>query len=288
MIANNIDLDTVKGFGQEWSRYDQSRLSSNEQRRIFEQYFGIFPWERLPADAQGFDLGCGSGRWAQLVAPRVALLHCIDASEAAIGVARKNLGGIPGCRFHLASVDQIPLADNSMDFGYSLGVLHHVPNTEEGIRSCVAKLKPGAPMLLYLYYAFDNRPWWFRLIWKSTDLCRRLICRLPMKLKAGVTTVIAACVYFPLARAAWLLEKLGFRVDGLPLSQYRNRTFYVMRTDALDRFGTRLEQRFSAHQIRAMMENAGLEDVTSSPGPPYWCMIGYKAAQKSLDHLNRS
>src|SRR5205807_1775650 len=157
----------------------------------------------------------------------------------ALHVAGRNLAHLPACRLHLASVDQIPLPDGSMDFGYSLGVLHHVPDTQAGIRSCAAKLRPGAPLLLYLYYAFDNRPWWFRALWKVTDLFRRCSCRLPMWLKVIVTAVIAACVYFPCARFAFLLEKLGCKVDGLPLSQYRRRSFYTMRTDALDRFGTR-------------------------------------------------
>ena len=49
------------------------------------------------------------------------------------------------------------------------------------------------------------------------------------------------------------------RVDNMPLSAYRERSFYVMRTDALDRFGTRLEQRFTREQIRSMMHEAGLE-----------------------------
>jgi hypothetical protein len=45
-----------------------------------------------------------------------------------------------------------------MDFGYSLGVLHHLPDPRAGLAACVTKLKPGAPMLVYIYYAFDNRP----------------------------------------------------------------------------------------------------------------------------------
>ena len=46
----------------------------------------------------------------------------------------------------------MPIKDNSMDFGFSLGVLHHLPDPFEGIKSCVTKLKPGAPFLVYLYY----------------------------------------------------------------------------------------------------------------------------------------
>jgi len=275
-MSSNLDAKTVQSFGQEWTRYDQSNLAEAEHSEIFELYFAIFPWQHLPPDAQGFDLGCGSGRWAKLAAPRVGILHCIDASEAAIAVARKNLADLPGCQLHVASVDQIPLADDSMDFGYSLGVLHHVPDTQAGIRSCVSKLKPGAPMLLYLYYAFDNRPWWFRALWRVTDLGRRLVSRLPIGLKVFVTTAIAACVYFPLARLALILEKMGCKVDALPLSHYRSRSFLTMRTDSFDRFGTPLERRFTADQIRAMMHNAGLEEITISPTLPYWCAVGFK------------
>jgi SAM-dependent methyltransferase len=145
----NIDPRTVEGFGDEWTRFDQAGTPAAERDRIFGMYFGIFPWAALPADAAGFDLGCGSGRWAQLVAPRVGHLHCIDPS-AAIEVARQNLGGLSNCSFHQATVDAIPLGDDSMDFGYSLGVLHHVPDTAGGLRACVAKLKAGAPFLLYI------------------------------------------------------------------------------------------------------------------------------------------
>jgi ubiquinone/menaquinone biosynthesis C-methylase UbiE len=276
MIGDNIDPKTVRGFGQEWSVYDQSQLDACDQRAMFAQYFAVFPWSNLPPGAVGFDLGCGSGRWAKLVALRVGTLHCIDASEDAITVAKRNLAEFPNCRFHLATVDRIPFPNDSMDFAYSLGVLHHVPDTAAGIRSCVAKLKPGAPLLLYLYYAFDNRNRLFRLIWKVSNMVRQLIYRLPMGPKVAVTTAIAGTVYFPLARLASVLERSGRSVEGFPLSYYRHLSFYTMRTDAFDRFGTRLEQRFTAAQIRAMMRDAGLESITFSPGQPFWCAVGYK------------
>src|ERR1700752_2182537 len=119
--APNLDPLTVAGFGDEWTRFDQSSLSERELRRMFEQYFRIFPWGGLPPGAAGFDFGCGSGRWSLLVAERVGTLHCIDASPAALAVARRRLTGRPNCRFHVASTDDLPLADGSMDFGFALG-----------------------------------------------------------------------------------------------------------------------------------------------------------------------
>src|SRR5919199_6979382 len=268
--GDNIDVATVEGFGDEWRRFDQSELPEEELRTTFEQYFAVFPWEDLPDAAVGFDLGCGSGRWARLVAPRVGTLHCVDASGEALEVARATLASQPNCEFHVASVDALPFADGSMDFGYSLGVLHHVPDTAAALRSAARALKPGAPLLVYLYYAFDNQPAWYRAVWRTTDLARRVISRSPSRVKAAVTTAIAAAVYLPLARLARLASRSGRDVQRLPPSFYRDRSFYTMRTDAFDRFSTRLEQRFTAAEIRAMMAAAGLVDVVFSDGPPYW------------------
>lgn len=272
--ANNSDPKTVEGFGDEWSRFDQTGMSDEDTKRLFEGYFSIFPWAALPKDAVGFDLGCGSGRWAKLVAPRVGTLHCIDPSIA-IEVARKNLGLHANCEFHQAGVDDIPLIDQSMDFGYSLGVLHHIPDTHAALAACVTKLKPGAPFLLYLYYAFDNRPVWFRVLWQVSDRVRKVVSRMPHGLRHAMSQMIAGLVYWPLARIAKLAEILGVKVANFPLSAYRDRGFYVMRTDALDRFGTRLEQRFTKVEIKAMMASAGLESIKFSEEIPYWCAVGY-------------
>jgi hypothetical protein len=155
--------------------------------------------------------------------------------------------------------------------------LHHIPDTAAALKDCVSKLKVGAPFLVYLYYALDNRPVWFRVLWKATDVFRRCVSRLPFAIKLPVTQLIAALVYWPLARLALLAEQLGLNVAGMPLSTYRNLSFYTMRTDALDRFGTRLEQRFSARQVQSVMEAAGLRDVRLSTTKPFWCAIGFRA-----------
>ena len=274
-MTENAVKEVVEGFGDEWSRFDQSQLSKAELEKMFDNYFNIFPWEILKSDAVGFDLGCGSGRWAKMVAPRVGVLHLIDASRDALAVAKGNLKDFNNCRFHLSSVDNMPLADASCDFGYSLGVLHHIPDTESGLRACVAKLKPGSPFLLYLYYRFDNRPVWFRAIWKASDLIRKFVSKMPNSFRFASSQILAAGVYFPLARTARILEKSGFNVEKFPLSQYRDNSFYVMRTDALDRFGTRLEKRFTKEEIRQMMQHAGLDNISFSK-TSFWTAIGFK------------
>ena len=276
-LVPNADPKTIKGLGEEWTAFDQHSLP--EAEFLSNNTFAFSLGKKSRHQAVGFDLGCGSGRWAKFVSSRVGTLHCIDASEAALAIARRNLQDRSNCKLHHASVDSIPLDDSTMDFGYSLGVLHHVPDALQGIRCCVAKLKRGAPLLIYLYYAFDNRPAWFRLLWRASDLLRRVICRMPLVLRKTSTDIIAGLSTGRLRKTTAILERIGLRrlAERLPLSAYRYRSFYSMRTDSLDRFGTRIEKRFTAAEVRQMMEQSGLEHIDISPTEPFWCAVGYRA-----------
>jgi hypothetical protein len=91
-IDSNIDARTTEGFGLEWSTFTQnsSDLAADERQQLFDQYFHLFPWSDLPRDAEGLDAGCGTGRWATLVAPRVGRLHLLDASDEALAVQNET------------------------------------------------------------------------------------------------------------------------------------------------------------------------------------------------------
>lgn len=272
----NIDQRTVEGFGDEWSRFTQDRLDPGTRDQIFKDYFAVFPWEALPRVAVGADIGCGSGRWAQIVAPRIGRLYLIDASPKALMVAKANLAGVANVCFLNASVGSLPIDDASLDFAYSLGVLHHVPDTAAAIKAIAAKLKPGAPFLVYLYYAFDNRGLSYRALWRISDGIRRVVSRVPFTLRYWISQILAGLIYWPLARSALIMEWLRILPTNWPLAYYRDKPFYVLRTDALDRFGTRLEQRFSREEIHAMLVKAGFVDIRFSQRAPYWCAVGVK------------
>ena len=119
----------------------------------------------------------------------------------------------------------MPLPDASMDFGYSLGVLHHLPDPEAGLAACVQKLKPGAPMLVYVYYAFDNRSAWFRLLWRATDLLRRMLSQAPFPVKSAAAELLAILIYWPLARSARLFERFHCNVANWPRRASRWRKY---------------------------------------------------------------
>jgi hypothetical protein len=105
------------------------------------------------------------------------------------------------------------------------------------------------------------------------------ISALPHKLRYLVSQIIAGLIYWPLARLAVVCEKFGASelfIDNFPLSSIRSLCFYTMRTAAPDRFGTRLEQRFSKSQIKNMMESSRLEDVIYSNESIYLFAADYK------------
>ena len=67
---NNFDKKTVSSFGEEWSKFTYSSIDPSIVK-IFDNYFKIFPKIFLNSNSVGFDMGCGTGRWARFIAPRV-------------------------------------------------------------------------------------------------------------------------------------------------------------------------------------------------------------------------
>jgi SAM-dependent methyltransferase len=270
-------MSTVSGFGREWQEFDQSEVSDLELRTFFEDYFSLVDFKTFSSQSIVMDVGCGSGRWAEFLAPMIGTLHLVDPSEQALAVAREKLKDRDNCLFHNLSTEFLPGEDGSYDFIYSLGVLHHIPDTQSAIIDCVKKLKPGAPFLVYLYYRFDNKKLWFRSLWFVSNIFRSILSRCPFFLKKRLTDFIAFFVYFPLARLAKFISRQGRDVSSFPLSFYRDSSLYTMRTDSLDRFGTRLEHRFTRPEIQKMLEIAGLVDIRFRESEPFWCAIGHRS-----------
>jgi hypothetical protein len=73
-----------------------------------------------------------------------------------------------------------------------------------------------------------------------------------------------------------LIRKGGISTANFPLHHYEDLSFYVMRNDALDRFGTSLEQRFTKKEIEEMLKEAGFQSVTFSDKEPFWTFSAIK------------
>ena len=273
---SNIDLATVDGFGEEWTKFQS--FDEHELSVAGDQYFDIVTDVMVGTGSQVLDVGCGSGRWTRYLAPRAGFIEAVDPSHAVL-TAQRFLADLENVRLTQAGVDELPFPNESFDFVFSLGVLHHIPDTRTAMRRCVEKLKPGGYFLVYLYYDLDNRGRLYRLLFECSALVRRLVAGLPRRAKHAVCEAIAFSVYLPVVTAVRLLRRIP-GLDGLvmrlPLAYYWDKSLRIMRNDALDRFGTPLEQRFSRQEIRSMMIECGLDDIRFSEQAPYWHATGRK------------
>ena len=276
-LGGNIDMNTVHSFGKEWKTFHH--FSDAEVKKIGDTYFDIITSGMTGNEKIAADFGCGTGRWSKYFHDKVGAIAAIDPSEA-IFVAGQFLNGIDNVHLYKASIDNLPFADDYFDFGFSLGVLHHIPDTQKAMNACVKKIKPGGYFLVYLYYNLDNRGFLYKTLFFLSSLVRRLVSRMPYGLKKWVCNFLAVVFYMPFVLFSRLLRLM--RVPGkvrsrVPLNTYENKSFYIIRNDALDRFGTPLEQRFSRRQIQEMMLASGLTGIVFSEQPPYWHATGRKS-----------
>lgn len=272
----NIDKKTLKSFGEEWTKF--SHFSDEEIKNAGEQYFDIVTAEMVNENSFVLDVGCGTGRWAKYLSPKVKFIEAIDPSSAVFS-ACKFLENTNNIRVTQASVDNIPFEDKSFDFVFSLGVLHHIPDAQQALNNAVKKLKDKGYFLLYLYYNLENRGLLYKMIFHIVNLKRKFISQLPSSIKTFVCDMIAFVVYFPLVCFATFIKFLFPNkkwYSKIPLSYYIGKSFTIIRNDALDRFGTPLEKRFSKKQILNMMTEAGLSGIIFSENEPFWHAIGKK------------
>lgn len=271
----NIDMVTVESFGEEWDKF--ASFSEAEISQVGNEYFDIIDLNSLQ-NARVLDVGCGTGRWTKFIARHVAHVDAIDPSKAIVSAAHL-LENEDNVRLSQAGVSNLPFADESFDLVFSLGVLHHIPDTEQAMKDAVKKVKKGGQFLVYLYYSLDNKGTVYKFIFHTSTLFRRVISKMPQGLKSVVCDIIAFTVYLPFIGLGRLVKGISPKSKAyqkVPLSYYIGKSLNIVRNDALDRFGTPLEQRFSRKEIEQMMCNSGLENIRFSEQTPYWHAVGTK------------
>lgn len=270
----NLDQEVINSFGLEWAAFDYSESESDEALdQQFMAYCAPINLDQFNADsAIAADFGAGSGRWSARLLPYFSLIYALEPSDGANQVLRNKFKNETRIKILQETVgaNSIPIA--SLDLAMSLGVLHHIPDTGLAIRDIASKVKSGGVFLCYLYYNLEDKPVFYRgLFWTSNSL-RWIISRLPYATRRFIAQVIAGVIYFPLARISRLLGNRGKDVSNFPLHHYAKMPFVMLQNDALDRFGTRLEQRFSKNEIAKMLSEAGFDLTTLkfAEHEPFW------------------
>jgi SAM-dependent methyltransferase len=270
----NIDQGVIDSFGHEWATFDYDETETTEALNSqFDAYCAPIDLSHFdPKNSIAADFGAGSGRWAARLVPYFSLVYVLEPSDGASKVLKGKFSDEEKIVVLQETVGEnsIPLA--TLDLAMSLGVLHHIPDTGLAIKDVSLRIKPGGMFLCYLYYNLENKPFFYKLIFKAVNAVRQVISLLPQRIKRIVCSSIAAIIYWPLARFSKLMNKIGMNTSNIPLHHYANMPFVMLANDALDRFGTSLEQRFSKAEITEMLALAGFDISTLrfSEIEPFW------------------
>ncbi len=270
----NIDQGVIDSFGHEWAAFDYGETETAEALNVqFDAYCAPIDLSHFdPKNSIAADFGAGSGRWATRLLPYFSLVYALEPSDGASKVLQNKFFDEPKIVVLQETVGANSIRLESLDLAMSLGVLHHIPDTGLAIKDVSLRIKPGGMFLCYLYYDLDNKPFFYKLIFRAVNAVRKVISLLPQRIKRVVCSSIAAIIYWPLARFSKLMNRIGMNTSNIPLHHYANMPFVMLANDALDRFGTSLEQRFSKAEITEMLDSAGFDISTLrfSESEPFW------------------
>ncbi len=260
--SNEFAEDIQFTFGVEWQKFSEIMPEHEEE---FAQYFDLINLSDLK-NKRICDLGCGIGRWGYFLKNQCKELILVDFSEA-IFTARNNLKDDENILYFMGDLRRLPFRDDFVDFLFCIGVLHHLPcSALEEVRSLK---KYTSQILIYLYYALDNRPFYFRVLSMFATMLR--LRTAPVRNShfrnlfswAGVLFI-----YYPFVILGLILRPLGGS-HLIPLYEsYHGKTLERIRQDVYDRFFTRIEQRFTRKEIMTLKDT--FPNVIVSKQLPYW------------------
>lgn len=249
---------TQASFGYEWTHFNDWRQSGETS---FTDYFQGIDLESL----QGclvLDGGCGMGRHARQMGQFAGRVIAVDFSDA-IDQAAHNTADVRNVDCVQADLLALPLADNAFDFIYSLGVLHHLADTEGALAELVRKLKAGGRLRVYLYW--KKHGWQGRAL-QVVSFVRRATTRLPFPLLRALCRGLSVGLYGGVVVPYRALSKLGVRRhERWPLFIYSKYPFGVLYNDQFDRFSAPIEKRYDPEEVRILLREAGLHDVQIRP-----------------------
>lgn len=243
---------TSERFGYGWSRAAPRRMTAAMPYHLHPMRDAL----GAPAfSGRVLDAGCGEG---VDLASVVLSDHCqavgVELSAGGVRATRTRIEGLPGAGLVQGNVLALPFRNGTFDAAYSYGVVHHTIDPAGAVREIARTLKPGAPLLLYVYEDFDRRAVVWRVALAAVNAVRALIWRLPPRGIRAVCWTIAPLAY---AVCTWPSKHFAW-ARGFPYPSHQNPTVSSLVPDLYDRFAAPIEKRYSERGAAALAEQAGL------------------------------
>src|ERR1700709_475852 len=136
-----------ESFRQKGADWDEMRALDLPAQAVEDALLSLVP---PGPEGRLLDIGTGTGRVLELLAPRVRQALGVDASKAMLALARSRLSG-PGfahCAVRLADMYRLPLLDTSFDIVVQQMVLHHAEDPAGAVLEATRVLVPGGRLLV--------------------------------------------------------------------------------------------------------------------------------------------
>ncbi len=257
-IARFVDAQHyAASFGFQWQRYQKTQLDSDKDEvRESERNF-LMKTALRPEDLKGklvLDVGCGMGRFAEVATRWGARVVGIDLSAAA-EVAARNLAGRDFVAFQ-ADVFAMPLAPESFDVIYSIGVLHHTPDCEAAVKALDKYLKPGGLLVVWLYSGYNK---WYRF----SDFWRRYTHKMKPETLHGILKV-AVPFFYNLQQGLKRVPLVGRPAAGIvhhlfPVNRQKDPEARML--DTFDWYSPKYQSKHTYEQVFKWYQAMGMEDM---------------------------
>ena len=242
----NTDAYTTS-FSFEWNRYRKTQLdtaSSRESEETFRAKTGLSPEE--VAGRLVLDVGCGMGRFADVVSRWGGRVIGIDLSQA-VEAAYANLSNRDNVRILQADLFHLPFRQGTFDIVYSVGVLHHTPDCEKAFRQLVPFVRPGGRVCLWVYGQMG--PWE-----RFSRLYRKVTVRMPFRLLHALCHL--AIPWYHVCRLP-LIGPLLWTI--FPISRHPNAEWRVL--DTFDWYSPRYQSLHTFPEVYRWFRAEGLVDI---------------------------
>jgi SAM-dependent methyltransferase len=206
----------------------------------------------------GLDAGCGAGLDLVTMARGGADIIGIDVSTG-VDVARELLRDQPNAHLVQGDLNAPPFREDTFDFIYSFGVLHHLADTQAGFSTLARLLKPGAPLITYLYERFDERSQLERSALSVVSAVRRATVRLPPGALYALCWLAVPVIWLTCALPAHMLREIAPRI-AIRIPFRHTVRWTVLASDLFDRFSPPVERRYTSDEVKALYASAGLCD----------------------------
>lgn len=209
--------DTADTFGWEWLEFDTLHGSAATYREQFLDW--IWPIEpKFFANKVVLDAGCGMGRFsaeaAKCGAKDVIAIDLSDAVESAYAFTK----GMPNVHVVQCDIYSLPLAP-AIDFAFSIGVLHHLPDPKAGFLNIARYLSPKGSIFAWVY-GRENNGW---IVHLANPIREGLLSKMPHRALYWVSFIVTFILH-PILRLFYLpvrkLEVLAFFKKILPYFEY--------------------------------------------------------------------